>query len=97
MCIRDRIETIHGNIKQTMNEQHHKLKETVEGHREEMNAKFEENNKNLKQFEGKMAVSYTHLDVYKRQHTHIVPDIFKAQYRIMDYVFREEYLMRSWC
>ena len=71
-----------------MNEQYNELKETVEGQREEMNAKFEENNENLKQIECKMenfnkelrenlegkielvnntSVSYTHLDVYKRQ------------------------------
>ena len=34
-----------------MNEQYHKLKETVEGQTGEMNAKFEENNENLKQIE----------------------------------------------
>ena len=37
-----------------MNEQYHKLKETVEGQREEMNAKFEENKESLKRIEGKM-------------------------------------------
>ena len=69
---------MHGNIRETMNEQNHELREIINGQREYMNAKFEESNKNIKQIQEKIdmisnklsqkADTYKGEDVYKRQY-----------------------------
>ena len=83
-----KIETVHGNIKQTMNEQYHELKETINRQREYMNTKFEESNKNIKQIHEKIDMISNTLsqkaDTYKGETNKQMDEGFKRLYATLD-------------